>query len=148
MLESGRAECALPTHFGSYSSRETRIFMDRLSQARTEVRDRTSLYWSFYEPEAAIGADELVEVRLNGSPQAVQSLQPPDPWSVDRVQWGEAVYLRRLLLLSDDEVEAMLIQMLELADATRMQVHSWRTVEASTDDRSSALASTSYPQPP
>ena len=99
--------------------------MNRLTQALDSVRDRTSLYWAFYDPEETIGGDELVEVRLDGPAEVAQSLHTPEGWDVHRVERGETVYLRRYQPLTDEAVEAMLIQMLEFAGANGMQLHSW-----------------------
>jgi hypothetical protein len=99
--------------------------MDRLEQAVESVRDRTSFYWAYFHPEETVGGEELVEVRLNGASETVGALQPPEGWSVHRVQWDEAVYLRRHQRLTDETVEAMLLQMLAFAAKTGMQLHSW-----------------------
>ncbi len=99
--------------------------MGSLQEAITKVRDGSSLYWGFYHPEERQGDPELVEVRLNATPEAVASFVVPEGWQLERVQWGDTLFLRRYQSLEREPVEAMLIELLELAAARGMQLHSW-----------------------
>ena len=99
--------------------------LDRLAHAIDNVRDHSSLYWGFYNSDEVVGGEEVVEVRFNASPQKAQTFTPPTGWSVHRVHRGEAVFLRRRQELTDKAVESMLVEMLQLAAAQGMQLHSW-----------------------
>jgi hypothetical protein len=89
------------------------------------IRDRSSPYWAFYDPDKVAGDDELVEVRLNATPGKVEAFVPPPGWTVDRIQWGDTLYLRRRQRLTERDVEEMLVQMLRLAGSLGMQFFSW-----------------------
>lgn len=99
--------------------------MSSLHEAVEEVRDGNSLFWVFYHPEDRQSDPELVEVRLNASPEAVAAFVAPQGWNVERVQWGDTLFLRRHQSLERDAVQAMLIEMLEFAHDNRMGLHSW-----------------------
>jgi hypothetical protein len=99
--------------------------MSSLQQAVAKVRDGSSVYWTFYDPERRQKGPELVEVRLNATPEIVTSFVPPEGWEVERVQWGDTLFLRRHQSLEREAVEAMLVELLELAAANGMQLHSW-----------------------
>jgi hypothetical protein len=66
-----------------------------------------------------------VEARLNASPEIVARFAAPKGWHVERVQWGDTLFLRRRQPLEREAVEAMLVELLELAAAEGMQLHSW-----------------------
>lgn len=103
--------------------------MSSLRKAIGAVRDGTSLYWAFYRPEdaqaEAEAEAEVVEVRLNATPQSVGSFTPSSGWVVDRVQWGDTLFLRREQSLERNAVEEMLVEALQLANANGMTLHSW-----------------------
>ncbi|QGN55612.1 hypothetical protein [Novosphingobium sp. Gsoil 351] len=99
--------------------------MSSSQQALSEVRDGSSLYWAFYHPEDRQKDPELVEVRLNATPEIGASFVTPDGWKLERVQWGDTPFLRRHQSLEREAVEAMLLELLELADAKGMRLHSW-----------------------
>lgn len=99
--------------------------MSRLRQAVAQVRDGSSLYWMFYVPEDRQGDPEPVEVRLNATPDVVARFVAPEGWAVERGQRGDTLFLRRRQSLEPEAVEAMLVEMLELAAANGMQLHSW-----------------------
>ena len=93
--------------------------------AVAKVRDGSSLYWAFYHPESGRADPDLVAVRLNATPDIVASFIAPDGWQVKRVQWGDTLFLRRHQSLEPEAVEAMLVEVLELAAARGLQLHSW-----------------------
>jgi hypothetical protein len=97
----------------------------RLHEALAEVRDGSSLYWAFYHPEDRQSDPELVEARLNATPRDVANFVVPEGWNLERVQWGDTVFLRRHQSLERKAVESLLIELLELANARGMQLHSW-----------------------
>ena len=98
--------------------------MSSLQEAIANVRDGSSLYWAFYHPEDWRDP-ELVEARLNATPETVASFVAPDGWELERVQWGDTLFIRRQQSLEREAVEAMLIELLELANARGMRLHSW-----------------------
>lgn len=99
--------------------------MSNLQNAIEKVRDGNSLFWTFYNPEECQGGLELVEVRLNASPEAVGDFVAPPSWELDRVQWGDTLFLRRLQFLKREDVEEMLIEVLEFAGLNGLTLHSW-----------------------
>lgn len=99
--------------------------MSSLQDAVASVRDGSSIYWAFYHPEDRQKDPELVEVRLNATPEIVGSFFPPAGWELERVQWGDTLFIRRHQSLEREAVEAMLVELLELAFAQGMQLHSW-----------------------
>lgn len=99
--------------------------MSSLEQAVEKVRDGSSLYWSFYHKNDRQGGPELVEVRLAATPAIVASFVASNGWEVERIQWGDTLFLRRHQSLERDAVEAMLLEVLELANAGGMRLHSW-----------------------
>ncbi|MEA3002151.1 MAG: hypothetical protein QOH81_939 [Sphingomonadales bacterium] len=99
--------------------------MDHLARAISQVRDRSSLYWGFYDRDIVVGGEEPVEVRLNASPEQVRRFESPPEWRLHRVQWGEVIYLRRHQHLTEGAVEEMLIAMLRLAAGRGFRFHSW-----------------------
>jgi hypothetical protein len=99
--------------------------MASLQEIVAEVHDGSSHYWMFYHPDELQGGLELVEVRLNATEAAVADFVPPDTWEVDRVQWGDTVFLRRRQSLAPEAVETMLVEMLEFAHDRGMRLHSW-----------------------
>jgi hypothetical protein len=99
--------------------------MSSVHEAIARVRDGSSLYWGFYQPDERQRDPELVEVRLNATPEAVAAFVAPQGWELERVQWGDTLFLRRHQSLERDAVEAMLIEMLEFAHASGMRLHSW-----------------------
>ena len=90
-----------------------------------QVHDGSSLYWGFYAPDQRQGGTELVEVRLNASPEAIEAFVPPAGWTINRVQWGDTLFLRRQQSLERVAVEKMIVEMLRLAAANGLQFHSW-----------------------
>lgn len=96
-----------------------------LKDAISWVRDGRSLYWSFYDLEGGPAADEIVEVRLNALPESIGDFVPPAGWTLHRVQWGNAFFLRRQQTIDRGAVEDMLVRMLQFADANSMRLHSW-----------------------
>ena len=99
--------------------------MSSLQQAVAKVRDGSSLYWAFYHPDDPQGDPELVEVRLNATPEIAANFVAPEGWELERVQWGDTLFLRRHQSLEPKAVEAMLVELLELAAARGMRLHSW-----------------------
>ena len=99
--------------------------MKNLIEAIAEVRDGSSVYWMFYHPEILQNNPELVEARLNATPEIVEGFVLPEGWGLDRVQWGDTIFLRRFQSLERDAVEAMIIELLELANKRGMRLHSW-----------------------
>jgi hypothetical protein len=99
--------------------------MSSLREAVANVRDGSSLYWAFYHPEDRQKDPELVEVRLDATPEIVASFVAPDGWELERVQWGDTLFIRRHQSLEREAVEAMLIELLELANEQGMRLHSW-----------------------
>ena len=99
--------------------------MSNLHDALAKVRDGSSIYWAFYGPDDRQCDLELVEVRLNATPEIIAGFVPPGAWQVERIQWGDTLFLRRHQSLEREAVEAMLIELLELAAAKGMQLHSW-----------------------
>jgi hypothetical protein len=99
--------------------------MSNLHDAVANVRDGSSLYWAFYHPEDRQADPELIEVRLNATPEIVGAFVAPEGWQVERVRWGDTLFLRRHQSLEPEAVEAMLIELLELAAAKGMHLHSW-----------------------
>lgn len=99
--------------------------MSSLQEAIGAVRDGSSLYWAFYHSEDGQPEGEVVEVRLNATPESIASFTPSSGWVVDRVQWGDTLFLRREQSLERNAVEQMLVEVLELADANGMRLHSW-----------------------
>jgi hypothetical protein len=99
--------------------------MSRLQQAIAKVRDGSSLYWGSYCPEDRQEDPEMVEARLNATPEIVADFVTPEGWTLERVQWGDTLFLRRRQSLEHEAVEAMLIELLELAAARGMRFHSW-----------------------
>lgn len=89
--------------------------MSNLRDAVAKVRDGSSLYWAFYHPEDRQADPEIVEVRLNATPEIVADFVAPEGWQVERIQWGDTLFLRRHQSLESEAVEAMLIELLELA---------------------------------
>jgi hypothetical protein len=102
-----------------------KAIMSSLEEAVAQVRDGSSLYWTFYHPEGRQKELEVVEARLNAAPEIMESFVPPDGWDLDRVQWGDALFIRRHQSLERQAVETMLIELLELANAQGMRLHSW-----------------------
>ena len=94
-------------------------------KAIDEVRAGSSLAWAFYHPEEATSIEAQVEVRLNATPDAVAAFISPRGWSVDRVQWGDTLFLRREQSLGRGAVEEMLVEMLQYAASNELQFHSW-----------------------
>ena len=100
--------------------------MSSLQQAIAEVRDGSSLYWAFYEPDDRQGGgSKLVEARLDATPEIVASFVAPHNWKLERVQWGDTLFLRRHQSLEPNAIEAMLIELLELANSGGLRLHSW-----------------------
>ena len=99
--------------------------MSNLHDAVAKVRDGSSLYWGFYHLEDRQADSALVEVRLNATPEIIASFVAPGGWEVERVRWSDTLFLRRHQSLEPEAVEAMLIELLELAAAKGMQLHSW-----------------------
>lgn len=99
--------------------------MGSLDDAISRVRNGSSLYWSFHDLEGGAIADQIVEVRLIASPEAVGHFVPPTGWTLHRVQWGEALFLRREQAVDRGAVEEMLVGMLQFASANDMRLHSW-----------------------
>lgn len=99
--------------------------MSGFQQAIEKILDGSSMYWMFYHPEERRSDSELVEVRLNATPESVASFVAPQGWELERVQWGDTLFVRRHQSLEREAVEEMLIEMLEFARARRMQLHSW-----------------------
>ena len=99
--------------------------MSSLQKAVADVRDGSSLYWAFYHPEDRRKDPELVEVRLNATPEIVGNFVVPNGWELERVQWGDTLFIRRHQSLEREAVEAMLIDLLELANEQGMRLHSW-----------------------
>ena len=99
--------------------------MGRLETAIAKVRDGSSLYWGFYEPEHPHRESELVEVRLNARPETVASFVVPAGWTLARVQTGDTLFLRRQQSLERSTVEAMLVEVLQIAAANGLQLNSW-----------------------
>lgn len=99
--------------------------MSSLEEALAKVRDGSSLYWAFYDPENQSNDAEVVEARLNATAEIVASFVAPDGWRLDRVQWGDTLFVSRHQSLEREAIEAMLIELLELANAQGMQLHSW-----------------------
>jgi hypothetical protein len=64
-------------------------------------------------------------VRLNATSDAVASFVPPSGWRVDRIQFGDTLFLRREESLERGAVEDMLVAMLEFAASYELQFHSW-----------------------
>jgi len=99
--------------------------MSSLQEAIGAVRDGSSLYWAFYRAETAKAEADVVEVRLNGTPESVASFALPSGWVVNRVQWRDTLFLRREQSLERQPVEDMLVEVLASADANGMRLHSW-----------------------
>jgi hypothetical protein len=99
--------------------------MSSLHEAIGAVRDGSSLYWAFYHPEDAQAEVGIVEVRLNATPESVAIFTPSNRWAVNRVQWGDTLFLRREQSLERESVEDMIVEVLELAAANGMTLHSW-----------------------
>ena len=99
--------------------------MSNLHDAVAKVRDGSSIYWTFYWPEDQQADPELVEARLNATPESLASFVAPQGWQIERVQWGDTLFLRRHQSLEREAVEAMLVELLELAASEGMQLHSW-----------------------
>ena len=89
------------------------------------VRDGSSLAWAFYEPPIAGHGHEQVEVRLNASPEAVAGFVPPSGWTLDRIQWGDTLFLRRQQSLERAAIEEMLVDMMHFAASNDLGFHSW-----------------------
>lgn len=94
-------------------------------KAIAEVRDGTSLYWAFYEPPAGGQGEGQVEDRFNAMPAAVSAFVPPRGWAVDRIQWGDTLFLRRRQSLDRGAIEEMLIEALRFAASQELGFHSW-----------------------
>jgi hypothetical protein len=94
-------------------------------RAIKEVRDGSSLAWAFYRPDEVTSFKGQVEVRLNATPEAVAAFVPPGRWSVDRVQWGDTLFLRREQSLERAAVKEMLVEILQFAAANEFGFHSW-----------------------
>ena len=99
--------------------------MSALQNAIAAVRDGSSLYWAFYDPDESRSNPELVEARLNATPEIIAQFTPSQGWSVKRIQWGDTLFLRRHQSLERGAIETMLIELLELAAREGMQLHSW-----------------------
>jgi len=97
--------------------------MTKLEQALNAIKDRSSLLWMFYHPEDVF-ASQIVEVRLNGRCDQIDTFKPPKGWSLHRVQWGDTFFIRREQLMSEVRIEAMLSAMLHFANKHHMRVHS------------------------
>jgi hypothetical protein len=102
-----------------------KAIMSPLEKAVADVRDGSSLYWAFYGPEDRQTGLQRVEVRLNATPETASHFVAPEGWEVERVQWGDTLYLIRQQSLEPHAVETMLVAMLELAASEGMQLHSW-----------------------
>ena len=99
--------------------------MNSLQRALADVRDGSSLYWAFYNSEERQEGPELVEVRLDATSEIVASFVCPDGWDLERVQWGDTLFLRRRQSLDSEAVEAMLAEVIEFTAANGMRFHSW-----------------------
>jgi hypothetical protein len=99
--------------------------MGRLETAIAKVRDGSSLCWAFYEPEHPHREIELVEVRLNARPEPWQASSPPPDGPSPVCNWGDTLFLRRRQPLERSTVEAMLVEVLQIAAPNGMQLHSW-----------------------
>lgn len=99
--------------------------MSSLKEAIGAVRDGSSLYWAFYRPEDAQAEADVVEVRLNATPESLARFLPTNGWVVNRVQWGDTLFLRREQSLERQPVEDMLVEVLGLAAENEMRLHSW-----------------------
>lgn len=101
------------------------VAMSSLQQAVADVRDGSSLYWAFYHPEDRKGDPEVVEIRLDATPEIVANFVAPEGWQLDRVEWGDTLFLRKHQSLELEAVEAMLLEVLEHVSARGMRLHSW-----------------------
>ncbi|QIL01706.1 hypothetical protein G7078_02165 [Sphingomonas sinipercae] len=66
-----------------------------------------------------------MEVRLNATPEIVDTFVAALGWSLEPVQWGDTLFLRREQSMERNAVGAMLIDMLEFAGLAGMRFHSW-----------------------
>ena len=101
------------------------VRMSNPTRSLGQVYDGSSLYWGFYAPDQRQGGEELIEVRLSGSPEAVKGFVPPAGWTINRTQWGDTLFLRRQQSIERDAVEQMLVEMLRLTAKTGLRFHSW-----------------------
>lgn len=99
--------------------------MQTLDDAIGRIRDRSSLFWGFYDPGECQPTD-TVEVRLIGTAEGIATFNPPDGWTVHRIQWGDTVFLRRRQSMAEAAIEAMLCDRLRFAETIRMRFWSWQ----------------------
>lgn len=88
--------------------------MSKIEDAIRAVRDGSSLYWAFWEPEGVSGAD-IVEVRLNVTASDSETLVLPLVWARFNGRQSGALYLRRCQPLDREAVEQMLVEILTFA---------------------------------
>jgi hypothetical protein len=92
--------------------------------ARSTAAD--SLYWSFRDLEGADPEiEQLVEARLNMSPEKLATFSPPPSWTVQETDPDGIVYMRRWQALTDDAVKGMITEMISMAYACDGQFWSW-----------------------
>ena len=103
--------------------------MRKLDDAVAKIRDRSSLYWMFYDPDELEDTD-TIEVRLDCHSRLASEFQPPSGWDLHRIQGNDSFYIRRQQSTSESNIEEMLCEMLNFASAKGMKFHSWQAGSA------------------
>lgn len=100
---------------------------DRLKAAVARACSPNSVYWLFRQGnEADFAKEQEVEVRVDVDPQRVATFDEPVGWRVAHTKPDDGIiYMRRILPLTDDALEAMFAEMLALAEAHNGRFHSW-----------------------
>lgn len=99
---------------------------DQLEVVIARATAPDSPYWSCRDlegedPEVA----QLVETRLNMSPETLVTFSPPPGWTIHETDPDGIVYLRRRQPLTDDAVRSMIAEMITAARACDGQFWSW-----------------------
>ncbi len=98
--------------------------MTGLDDSIQSIRDGTSLYWAFYDPDHVTG-NELVEVRFEGVTHSNPAFIAPPGWQIDRIEQNSVMFVRRYQPISRAAVALMLEEMLQHAATHRYRFHSW-----------------------
>ncbi len=92
--------------------------------ARSTAED--SLYWHGRDLDGADPEiEQLIETRLNMSPERLATFSPPPGWTIHETDPDGIVYMRRRQALTDDAVKGMITQMITVAYACDGQFWSW-----------------------
>lgn len=89
--------------------------------------NRNTYFWWARRPEGITLADRHeIEVRIDLESERIAAFVPPSGWRVAHKKIDEGmVFMRRFQPLTDEAVEAMLIEVSTLAFRLKGRFHSW-----------------------